>query len=205
MLNFDTAAAYAIAERMLHSALWRGSIYYALTAQDREDLLQEAVTEMWRAAVVSDRTDAGWLAGAARKAIFRFTARIWFGRNSPRPGRTVPLEDYENGDERFTQPDSDEDRPGINEHVTQAVWSRLYGERSKQGARGEQATDRDVAILYLLTKGYSTAAIAVELDIPEVSIKTYRARLRTRLRAWADGAAIHSREWRVLTRQGAII
>lgn len=184
MNEFNPAAAYVLAEKMLRSALRRGDIYYALTAQDREDLLQEAVCEMWRAAVLTGRTDAGYLAGAARKAIFYFVTRIWFGRYNPRPGSLRPLLTDEDGDDSTLAPDP-EHRAGVSTEITAAVWQRLYAERVKKGRRGEDATDRDVAILYLLTRGYRTTAIAAELDIPANSVKTYRARLRARLRAWS--------------------
>ncbi len=63
--EFSPQTAYAIAARMLRSALWRGSIYYAVTEQDREDMLQEAVAEMWRAFAL---TKVIWPARRARRS-----------------------------------------------------------------------------------------------------------------------------------------
>ena len=186
MNDFDTDAAYAIAERMLDSAIARGKTFYRLSDMDREDVIQEAVAEQVQAWLRTGRQDAGYMAGAARQAIWRWIVRQWYGRSSPRPGHTVDLDaGCDDGDVReIAAPEPSAADHGVSEAVTAAVWRRLYAERGKQGARGEAATDRDVTILHLVTRGYSNAAIAQELALPLDSVKTYRARTRARMRAW---------------------
>jgi DNA-binding CsgD family transcriptional regulator len=131
------------------------------------------------------RQDAGYMAGAARQAIWRWIVRVWFGRSGPRPGSTVALAAFADDADACAAPEPVETRRGLDEDITAAVWQRLFAARQKRGARGEAATDRDVTILLLVTRGYSNAAIAKTLDIPKDSVKVYRACLRKKLREWS--------------------
>jgi len=137
---------------------------------------------MWRAYLKTGRADRPYLAGAARFAIRRYALRLRFGRTSPRPGRVASLTDAE--DALPTQSPS-EPRPGLSADILSAVRARLLAVRQKRGQRGAQAADILCQVLLLVSRGYSNAAIAQELELPLNTVKVYRARLRATLRGWA--------------------
>jgi len=180
MTDFNVDLAYAIAERMVRSAMARDVIHYGVSQDDYMDFVQEAVAEMWQAFRRTNRVDARYLAGAARAAIRRYALRLRFGRSSVRPGRLVSLDAYQMNDDRVAAQDGD---GGHTTRDLSAIREYLVSSR-RRNSRSERAADREMAILALVLKGYRNDAIAGELEIPVNTVKTYRQRIRNRLRAF---------------------
>ncbi len=70
----------------------------------------------------------------------------------------------------------------LPDEIAEALLAEFYGQRKKKGRRGAEAAIQEVVILSLLYAGYSNDGIAVETGLSPVSIKTYRQRIRRRLR-----------------------
>lgn len=173
----DSLDYYALASRMVGSATRRLSIPY-VAHQDFEDFAQAGALEAWQASERTGRTDARYLCGAARRGIIREIVLRWSGHN---PRATLPVENAEG--EPLDLPVADaEPRVGLPEEVTAPLWQMLYASRKHAGGeRATQAADRDLAILWLISRGFSNEGIAQELGQSPANIRRYRVEIRERL------------------------
>ena len=146
---------------------------------DFADAVQAGAENAWRAYIANGgRADdpASFLYAAARNGVLRWLFREWRGKRSV--CYAVQLD-------RIVETSIDQDtRPWsrvLEESELPAIWQLCYNARSKRGERGEWAADADVAILYLLSLGYSNAAIGRELGMSQDNVAEYRSNLKIRL------------------------
>ncbi len=170
------ADCYQIARQMIRPALRTMHMDYA-SAQDQEDFAQEGAFEAWKAQAAG-HTEIAYLCGAARRAIVRFIAMQWAG--SSQYAQAWGGRDDEA--EEIAAPEI-ELRRGLPEVITRRLWKRLADERGAS-PRAQAACERDVALAYLISKGYKSSAIALELGQSPANIRRYRVELRRRLARW---------------------
>lgn len=171
-----------LAERMVGSATRRLSIPH-VSHQDFEDFAQAGALEAWRAAQVTGRMDARYLCGAARRGIIREIVLRWAGHN---PRATLSIENIE-GESLDLPAADDEPRVGLPEEITVPLWEMLYASRKRAGGeRAAQAADRDLAILWFISRGFSNEGIAQELGQSPANIRRYRVDIRERLERIAN-------------------
>lgn len=74
----------------------------------------------------------------------------------------------------------------LDSEINNALLNEFYQQRVKRGERGLEAAMQEVLILDLLHQGWSDEGIALELGIAWWSVRTYRNRIRERLRILAE-------------------
>lgn len=72
-------------------------------------------------------------------------------------------------------------RPPMPVEMRHALLDEFQAQRNKGGNRGLFAAARDVAILNLLWQGYGDKEICAQLDMPYLSLRTYRKQIKVRL------------------------
>jgi DNA-binding CsgD family transcriptional regulator len=128
-----------------------------------------------------------YLIGAGRRECICWLMRSWW-----RGPKTTPLPAWDDGEEQAVELAERASGWELSEGQLLAIWRMMYEARSKRGVRGEMATDRDLAILVCLLRGWGNAEIARELGLTADHIKKYRQQIVRRLESIAaQRTAIH--------------
>ncbi len=179
MFSLSVEDCYKIARQMIRPSLRTMHMDYA-SAQDKEDFAQEGAFEAWKAQAAG-HTEIRYLCGAARRAIIRYIAIQWAGGSIYAQAWGIGAD----GDDEDIAAAEIELRRGLPEAITRRLWVRLADERGAS-PRAQAACDRDVALAYLISRGYNSPAIAQELGQTPANIRRYRTELRRRLAQWKE-------------------
>jgi hypothetical protein len=151
----------------------RNQLGVSLSPQDIEDATQAAslgFIRAWR----RKNGNVGYCYVAAKNEAIKFIVRVLFGNNPVDPVEYEKIRHY------LSARDAGR-RNGLSDEVADRLFQMLLGSRLKKGERGRKAALREVLIADALCQEKNDAAIAMDLDIPERDVKTYRLRLRARL------------------------
>lgn len=137
------------------------------TSEDWEDLHQEARFGVWRAQGEAEPTRFVY----ARRRVMTAWVRQVLARN---PANTMGLEYAE----ALPVVEPDREAEGLDGEIAAAVANMLLASRKQRGPTITQVVLLEVAVLDLLSRGYNSEGIAIELVISLDYVKRIRKHLK---------------------------
>lgn len=153
-----------------------GRAPYEVDQVEFEDWVGAAALGIAKALERHPDASEAYLIGAGRRECICWLMRSWW--RSPKAGL---LPAWDDGEEQAVELAERASGWELSDSQLLAIWQMMYEARSKRGVRGEMATDRDVAILVCLLRGWGNAEIARELGLTADHIKKYRQQIVRRL------------------------